>query len=119
MTSSLKKDKSKIRFFNQYLYVISDRKNIRGEICHAIYLYTKANNKQLKNYHKYKLYLKYCGVYNLYRRKMSQKLLGASFKWVENTFKLNKNFNNNEAHFLKFHVQYPEKLHEIPNDLQF
>ena len=50
---------------------------------------------------------------------MSQKLLGASFKWVENTFKLNKNFNNNEAHFLKFHVQYPEKLHEIPNDLQF
>ena len=29
-------------------------KNIRGEICYAIYWYIKANNKHMKNYHKYR-----------------------------------------------------------------
>ena len=29
-------------------------KYIRGRICHAIYRYTKANNKHMKNYGKYK-----------------------------------------------------------------
>ena len=36
-------------------------KSIRGEICHAIHRYVKANNKYIKDYHKNKesSYLKY------------------------------------------------------------
>ena len=30
-------------------------KGIRGEICHSIYQYTKANNKYMKKYHKNKV----------------------------------------------------------------
>ena len=29
-------------------------KSIRGGKCHSIYLYAKANNKQMKDYNKYK-----------------------------------------------------------------
>ena len=50
---------------------------------------------------------------------MLPKLRGAYFKRTENTFKFNENFNSNEGYFLKFYVQYPKKLHEIHNDLQF
>ena len=40
---------------------------IRGEICHSIYRYAKANNKYMKNYNKNKEspYLQYWYVNNL------------------------------------------------------
>ena len=39
-------------------------KGIRGEICHFIYRYTKANNKYMKKYHKNKVssYLQYWDI---------------------------------------------------------
>ena len=42
-------------------------KSIRGEICHPIHRYTKANNKYIKGYDKNKesSYLKYWDVNNL------------------------------------------------------
>ena len=51
-------------------------KRIRGEICHSIYQYGKANNKYMKDYDKNKesLYLQYLDVNNLYGWSMSQKL---------------------------------------------
>ena len=50
MASGFKKDQSKIRSFNWYRYVINSRKGIRGEICHSIYQYAKANNEYMKDY---------------------------------------------------------------------
>ena len=69
-------------------------KSIRGEICHAIHQYTKANNKYMKDYNKNKglSYLKYWDINNLYGWAMSQKLPVNGFKWVENTSQLNEDF---------------------------
>ena len=43
-------------------------KEIRGEICHSVKRYAKANNKYIKDYDKNKesSYLKYWDVDNLY-----------------------------------------------------
>ena len=47
------------------------------------------------------------------------------FEWVEDTSKFNedfiKNYNeeSNEEYFLEVYVQYPEKFHELHNDLPF
>ena len=50
-------------------------KSVRGGICHAMYNYTRANNKYRKNYDKNKesSYLKYWDVNNLYEWAISQK----------------------------------------------
>ena len=54
---------------------------------------------------------------------MSQKLLVNNFEWI--TFQFNedfiKNFNeeSNEGCFPEVDVQYPEKLHDLHNDLPF
>ena len=52
-------------------------KGIRGEICHAIHRYAKANNKYMKNYDKNmeSLYLMYLDTNNLYEWVMSQRSL--------------------------------------------
>ena len=78
-----------------------------------------------KNYDKNKesLYRKYWDVYNLYRWAMSQKLTVDSFTWVEQTSQFNKDYteNYNEGKdprcFLEADVPYPEKSHELHNDL--
>ena len=43
-------------------------KSIRGEICHSIYQYSKANNKYMKDYDKKKKssYIQYQNVNNLH-----------------------------------------------------
>ena len=47
------------------------------------------------------------------------------FEWIEKTFQFNedfiKNYNeeNHERHCLQVDIQYPEKLHELHNDLPF
>ena len=54
---------------------------------------------------------------------MSQKLPISGFKWVENTSQFTvafiKRYNeeSDEGYFLD--VKYPEKLHNLPNDLPF
>ena len=49
-------------------------KSVRGGICHDIYLYKKANNKERKCYHKKESsYPKYLGVNNFHRWKMPRK----------------------------------------------
>ena len=56
---------------------------------------------------------------------MSQKLPVNSFELIEETSQFNedfiKNYNeeNDEGYFLEVDVQYPEKLHEIRNNLPF
>ena len=56
---------------------------------------------------------------------MSQKLPVNNFEWIENTSQFNEDFIKNyndesdEEYFLEVDVQYPEKLHELHNDLPF
>ena len=97
-------------------------KGIRTGICHAIHQYAKANNKYMKDYDKNKesSCLKYLDVNNLYRSAMPQKLQVNTFEWIEDTSQFNddliKNYNKESD---EVDVQYPEKLHELHNDLLF
>ena len=56
---------------------------------------------------------------------MSQKLPVNNFEWIEDTSQFNegfiKNYNeeSDEGYFVEVDVQYPEKLHELHNDLLF
>ena len=56
---------------------------------------------------------------------MSHKLPAGCFKWFGYASKFNKDFIKNcheeidEGYFLECDVQYPEKLHDLLNDLQF
>ena len=56
---------------------------------------------------------------------MSQKFPVDNFEWIEDTFQINEDFIKNhneesdEGYFLEVDVQYFEKLHYFPNDLQF
>ena len=56
---------------------------------------------------------------------MSQKLSVNKFEQIEETsqfnedFKKNYNEENDEGYFLEVDVQYPEKLHELQNNLPF
>ena len=62
--------------------------------------------------------LNYLDVNNLYGLPMSQKLPVNNFEWIEDTSRFNEDVINN-YNFLKVDVQYPEKLHELHNDLPF
>ena len=98
------------------------KKGIRGGICHSIYRYAKANNKNIKDYDKESSYLKYWNVNNACAWTMSQKLPVNNFEWIEDTSQFNeyiiKSYDeeSNEGYFPEVDVQYPEKLHEICND---
>ena len=62
--------------------------------------------------------LNYLDVNNLYGLPMSQKLPVNNFEWIEDTSRFNEDVLNN-YNFLKVDVQYPEKLHELHNNLPF
>ena len=80
----------------------------------------KANNNYMKDYDKNKesSYLKYQDVNNLYGWAISQKLSVNKFEWIEDTI-TSYNEESNEGYFLEVDVQYPEKLHELHNNLPF
>ena len=102
-------------------------KGIRGGICNTIHQYEKANNKYMKDYDKNResSYRKYWDVNSLYGWAMSQKLPVNNFQQTEETSQFNedyiKNYNeeSDEAYFLEVDIQYPEKLHELHNDVPF
>ena len=70
-------------------------------------------------------YLKYWDVNNLYGWTMLQKLPVNKFEWIEDISQFNedltKNYTegSNEEQFLEVDVHYPERLHELYNDLPF
>ena len=67
---------------DNYMLMIVEE-GIRGGICHAIYRYSRANNKYMKNYNKNidSSYLMYLDENNLYWWAMFQKLPVNGFKW--------------------------------------
>ena len=62
---------------------------------------------------------------NLYGWAMSQKLPVNEFEWVVDISQFNEDFmksyneESDEESFLEVDVQYPERLHELHNDLSF
>ena len=94
MVNNFKKDKSKIRSFNWYLYVINGKKGIREGIFHTSHRYTKAYDKYKNDYDKNKelSYLKYCDVNNSYGWAMLQKLRVNNFEWIKDASKFNEVF---------------------------
>ena len=72
-----------------------------------------------------KNYLKYGDVNSFYVWTMAQKLHANDFKWLKETSQFNENvikIHNEDSgigHFIEADVQYPEKLHELNNDLLF
>ena len=73
--------------------LLTVEKGIRGGVCHAVYRYSKANNKYMKNYDKNKesSYIKYLDANSQYRWAMSQKLPVHGFKWKKMLINLMKN----------------------------
>ena len=61
----------------------------------------------------------------MYGSAMSQKIPVNDFKWVDETYQFNEDFiklydeDSNIGYFLEADVLYPEKLHELHNDLPF
>ena len=95
-------------------------KGIRGETCHAIHWYAKANKKYINDYdeNKESQSAKYGSV-------MSQKRLVNNFEWIEDTSQFKEDFikgyieESVEGYFQEVDVQYPEKLLKLHNDLTF
>ena len=78
----------------------------------------------MKDYDKNKesLYLQYWDVNNLYVWAMSQNLPVNNIEWIKDTSQFNEDFIKNyneeiEGYFFEVNIQYPEKLHELHNDL--
>ena len=125
--AALEKTEVKLELLIDIDMLLMVKKGIRGGTCHAIHWYAKANNKYMKDYDKNNesSYIKYWDVNNLYGWAMSQKLPVIKFEWIEDTSQFNENFiknynkENDEGYFLEVDIQYPEKLHELHNDLPF
>ena len=75
---------------------------------------------KIKNHH-----ISNIGMQIIYMVEMSQKLPVNNFERIEDTFQFNEDFIKNyieesdEGYFLEVDVKYPEKLHELQNDLSF
>ena len=95
LASSFKKDLELLPDIDMLLLA---ENRIRGELCHSIDRYAKANNKYMKHYYNKNeepSYLKYWDITNLYDCAMLQKLPVDGFKWVEDQTKFNKGFIKN------------------------
>ena len=132
MASSFKKGQCRIRIIIDTDMLLMVEKGIRGEICHAIHRYAKANNKYTKDYNKSTTSscLVYLDANNLYGWAVSQKLPVRGFKWVkklsecnsiefDERFIKNQDENSDKGYFLEVDVEYPKKLFNRHKDLPF
>ena len=92
--AALKKTEIKLELLTDVDVLLMVEKGIKGETCHVIRRYAKANNKYTKEYDKNKewSYLNYWDVNNLYGRTMSQKLPVNDFESIEETSQFNEDF---------------------------
>ena len=129
--ASLKKTNIELELLTDYDMLLMVEEGIRGEICHSIHRYAKANNKYMKNYNinEESTYIQYLDANNLYGWAKSKKLPVNGFKWIGNNetagpvlneeFIKNYNENDNKVYIFEVDVKYPKKLHELHSDLQF
>ena len=90
--AALKKINVKFNLLTDIDMLLMVEKGIRGETCHSIFTYAKANNKYMSDYDKNNesSYLKCWVINNLYGSAMLQKLPVNNFEWVADTYQLNK-----------------------------
>ena len=56
---------------------------------------------------------------------ITPKLPANNFEWIKDTSQFNEDFikhfnqESDVGYFLQLDIQYPEKLHKLPNDLPF
>ena len=125
----LKKTEVKLELLTDVDMLLIVEKGIIGRTCHAIYRYTKANNKYMKNYDENEdsSFLEYLDANNLYGWAMSEPLPVNGFDWVEDISKIDfridfiKNYNedSDERYKLEADVEYLENLHDLHSDLSF
>ena len=100
---------------------------IRGEICHTIHRYSKANNKYMKNYDEDEKssYIQDLDANTLYEWAMSEKLPVNGFKSIKKVSKIDQDFiknydeDGNIGYILYVDIEYPRKLHNLHSDLSF
>ena len=89
-------------------------KEIRGEICHSIHKYAKANNKYLRNYDNVieSSYLMYLDANNLYGQTMFQKSPVNGLNGKKMYLNLMKTYHedSDKEYFLEVHVEYPKNV---------
>ena len=90
----LKKTDVKLQLSTDADMLLMVEKEIRGGICHAKRRYGKANNKYMKDYHKYEeeSFLQYDDANNLYGIAIIQPLPVNGFGWMEDMSKIDKDF---------------------------
>ena len=123
----LKKTDVKLELLTNFNMSLMAEEGIRGGMCYAVHRYAKANNKYMKNYDKNEesSILKYLDANNLHGWAMEQNLPVGGFKWVKDIFRVDEDFiknydeNSGIRYFLKVHIEYPKKLHDLHSDLQF
>ena len=108
--------------------LLTFEKGIRGGITQAVHRYAKANNKYMGKKFDPKLnssFLQYLNGNNLYGWAMSQPLPTGGFKWVNDVSKFTCEKigrlakRGSKGYLLEADAKYPEKLHDLHNDLPF
>ena len=99
----------------------SDEKELRGGISSISKRFSEANNKYMKNYDptKESKYIIDLDANNLYGWVMSQYLPSGGFKWVKSVDNFDVNSiskNTPYGQILEVHLEYPDELHNQPNN---
>ena len=125
--ASLKKTNVELELITDYDMLLMVEDGIRGEICHAIKRYAKANNNYMKDYDENKdySYIQYLDTNNLFGMAMCEKLPIKGFKWMDDISMINEDFvksynkNSGKGYILKVDVDYPCQLQNLHSDLPF
>ena len=125
----LRKTNIELELLTDYDMLLMVEEGIRGEICHSIHRYAKANNKYMKNYNNNEesSYIQYLDANNLHGWAMSKKLQVDGFRWLDSDKIIeineesveNYNENHNKGYIFEAYVRYPKRLHDLHSDLPF
>ena len=121
----LKKMEIELKLLTDIDMLVMVEKAIRGEMCHAIHCYTKANKNYMKDYEpsKESSYLMYWDVKNLYAWMASLNLPVGVFKRRKNLFRFIEEFiqtydeNSDKGYILEVDIDYPKELQKACSGL--
>ena len=128
MASTLKKTKKNLELLTDIDMLLMVKKELEEKYVMQFIITLKLITNIWKIMIKIKkesTYPKYWDVNDLYGWAMSQKLPENNFDQTEDISPLNEDFTrkyneeSDEAYFFEVDVQYPEKSHELHNDLPF